>query len=55
MSDNSSEFINETILAGLDPNIVRMFKKDDAGALVFREAWVDAGEAKTTKRPKRMK
>ncbi|WP_104111617.1 hypothetical protein [Arthrobacter sp. N199823] len=43
MSDNSSEFINETILAGLDPNIVRMFKKDDAGALLFREAWVDAG------------
>ncbi len=38
-----SELINETILAGLDPNIVRMFKKDDDGALVFREAWVDAG------------
>ncbi|WP_349361622.1 hypothetical protein [Arthrobacter antibioticus] len=34
---------NQTVLAGLDPNIVRMYKKDDAGVLVFREAWVDAG------------
>lgn len=36
---------NETILAGLDPNIVRMYKKNDDGAYVFREAWVDAGGA----------
>lgn len=43
-----SELINETILAGLDPNIVRMYKKDDAGTLVFREAWVDAGGAGET-------
>ncbi|WP_113717562.1 hypothetical protein [Arthrobacter dokdonensis] len=28
-----------------DPNIVRMYRADDAGALVFREAWVDEGEA----------
>jgi hypothetical protein len=49
MSDhNGSEQSNETILAGLDPNIVRMYKKDDAGALVFREAWVDAGGAEET-------
>ncbi|MHA7270522.1 hypothetical protein [Arthrobacter sp. HLT1-20] len=27
----------------LDPNIVRMYKKDDAGAWTFREAWIDAG------------
>lgn len=46
-----SELINETILAGLDPNIVRMFKKDDAGTLVFREAWVDAGGAGGTDEP----
>lgn len=46
MSEQSStETINETVLAGLDPNIVRMYKKDDDGALVFREAWVDAGGA----------
>lgn len=38
-----SEIINQTILEGLDPNIVRMYKKNDDGALVFREAWVDAG------------
>lgn len=43
-----SELINETILAGLDPNIVRMFKRGDDGALVFREAWVDAGGAEET-------
>ncbi len=28
---------------GVDPNIVRMYKKDDAGAWTFREAWIDAG------------
>lgn len=27
-----------------DANIVRMYKTDDGGALVFREAWVDAGD-----------
>lgn len=27
-----------------DPNIVRMYRTGDDGALVFREAWVDAGE-----------
>lgn len=27
-----------------DANIVRMYRTDDAGAMVFREAWVDAGE-----------
>lgn len=43
-----SELINETILAGVDPNIVRMFKRGDDGALVFREAWVDAGGAGET-------
>lgn len=49
MSDhNTSEQSNATILAGLDPNIVRMYKKDDAGALSFREAWVDAGGTEET-------
>lgn len=28
----------------IDANIVRMYKTDDDGALVFREAWVDAGD-----------
>lgn len=28
----------------VDANIVRMYKTDDDGALVFREAWVDAGD-----------
>lgn len=42
---NSTEVINETVLAGLDTNIVRMYKTDDEGALIFREAWVDAGGA----------
>ncbi|MGO4385560.1 hypothetical protein [Specibacter sp. RAF43] len=27
-----------------DSNIVRMYQTDDAGTLVFREAWVDAAE-----------
>ena len=45
---HSSEQHTETILAGLDPNIVRMYKKDDAGQLTFREAWVDAGGAGET-------
>ncbi|MHA7176143.1 hypothetical protein ACX80D_05760 [Arthrobacter sp. Sr24] len=45
---NSTEQHTETILAGLDPNIVRMYKKDDAGVLTFREAWVDAGGAGET-------
>jgi len=27
----------------VDANIVRMYKKDDDGHLIFREAWVDAG------------
>lgn len=46
MSEQSSnDQINQTILAGLDPSIVRMYRKDDAGALVFREAWVEAGGA----------
>ncbi len=49
MSEQSNtEQINQTILAGLDPNIVRMYKRDDAGTLVFREAWVDAGGAGET-------
>ncbi|SEE23720.1 hypothetical protein SAMN04489740_0943 [Arthrobacter alpinus] len=49
MSDNnSSEQSNQTILAGLDPNIVRMYKKDDAGALVFREAWVESFSGEET-------
>ncbi|MHA7305896.1 hypothetical protein ACX80E_11725 [Arthrobacter sp. TMN-49] len=26
-----------------DPNIARMYKRDDAGAWTFREAWIDAG------------
>ncbi|NVM97867.1 hypothetical protein [Arthrobacter sp. SDTb3-6] len=29
--------------AAADPNIVRLYRKDDGGALVFREAWVDEG------------
>ena len=45
---HSSAQHTETILAGLDPNIVRMYKKDDAGQLTFREAWVDAGGAGET-------
>ena len=45
---SSSEQINQTVLDGLDPNIVRMYKKNDDGALVFREAWVDAGGAGET-------
>ncbi|MET4001471.1 hypothetical protein ABIB48_000169 [Arthrobacter sp. UYCu511] len=44
----NTEQHNETILAGLDPNIVRMYKRDDAGTLIFREAWVDAGGAEET-------
>jgi hypothetical protein len=31
-------------MSGTDPNIVRMYKTDDAGTLVFREAWVEDGE-----------
>lgn len=42
---SAMEQSNETILAGLDPNIVRMYKKNDDGTYVFREAWVDAGGA----------
>ncbi|WP_207345172.1 hypothetical protein [Arthrobacter sp. E3] len=45
---SSSETINQTVLDGLDPNIVRMYKKNDDGVLVFREAWVDAGGAGET-------
>ncbi|MDJ0314641.1 hypothetical protein [Arthrobacter sp. H35-D1] len=45
---SSSEQINQTVLDGLDPNIVRMYKKNDDGTLVFREAWVDAGGAEET-------
>ncbi len=30
--------------AAADANIVRMYKTDDEGVLVYREAWVDAGE-----------
>lgn len=45
---SSSEQINQTVLDGLDPNIVRMYKKNDDGTLVFREAWVDAGGAGET-------
>lgn len=36
--------MSETEDISVDINIVRMYKKDDEGALVFREAWVDAGE-----------
>ena len=42
---SGTEANNQTILAGLDPNIVRMYKRDKDGALIFREAWVDAGGA----------
>lgn len=35
---------DQTQPASADPNIVRMYKQDDAGALVFREAWVDIAE-----------
>ncbi len=44
---NSTEVPLETTLAGLDANIIRMYKRDDDGALVFREAWVDAGAHET--------
>lgn len=46
--ESTTEQGNQTILAGMDPNIVRMYKRDDAGTLVFREAWVDAGGAGET-------
>ncbi|MFQ4149342.1 hypothetical protein AAGW05_11665 [Arthrobacter sp. LAPM80] len=48
IEDVSTEPINQTILAGLDPNIVRLYKKNDDGTMVFREAWVDAGGAGET-------
>lgn len=39
----STEALHETILPGLDANIVRMYKRTEDGTLVFREAWIDAG------------
>ncbi|ALE05570.1 hypothetical protein AL755_08865 [Arthrobacter sp. ERGS1:01] len=34
----------DTPEAAADANIVRMYKTDDDGVMVFREAWVDAGD-----------
>lgn len=39
----SNEALQETILPGFDANIVRMYKRNEDGTLVFREAWIDAG------------
>ncbi|MFC8303738.1 hypothetical protein ACFUCV_08650 [Specibacter sp. NPDC057265] len=38
-----AEVLHETIMPGLDANIVRMYKRTEDGTLVFREAWIDAG------------